>query len=67
MATPFVTGALALLKSYRPQATPYQLRQALLEGVAVDSTYANSTQGRLQIDKSLQSLASLVPQSETVP
>lgn len=53
MATPVIAGALALLKSARPDASPHQLRQALLAGVDKDGTYRNISQGRLNVAKAI--------------
>lgn len=61
MATPFVSGALALLKSHRPQASPQHLRQALMEGVDIQPSYINSSSGRLHIGKALSALEALAP------
>lgn len=56
MATPFVTGAAALLWSYRPQASFQEIKQAILQGVTVNNTYRNSTRGRLNIEAALNTL-----------
>lgn len=53
MATPMVAGALALLKSANPTANFQQLKSALFSGVTVDSTYRNSSHGRLNVENSL--------------
>lgn len=47
MATPFASGVAALLWSSRPKATANEIRAALLESVDKDSSYRNSSQGRL--------------------
>lgn len=60
MAAPFVTGAAALLRSYRPTATALQVRQALLESVDTGD-YRVLTQGRLNVRKALARLKELVP------
>ena len=60
MATPFVTGAAALLMSSRPKATLAQIRQALLEGVDLGN-HPVATHGRLNVQKSLARLQQLVP------
>ena len=60
MATPFVSGAAAVLWSHRPNATVAQIRKALLDGVD-KGTYAVSTEGRLNLRKSLEALTVLVP------
>lgn len=59
MATPFVSGAAALLLSARPNASPAQLKQALLESVDVKS-YRVLTQGRLNVSKALEQIKKLV-------
>lgn len=56
MAAPMVAGALALLKSARPNASAAQLKKALLSGVDVDPTYLNFTTGRLNVERALSSL-----------
>jgi subtilisin family serine protease len=63
MATPFVSGAAAVLWSAKPTATASQIKQAILQGVDVipgknSKTY---TRGRLNLQKSLAILNSLVP------
>jgi subtilisin family serine protease len=55
MATPFVSGAAALLWSARPQATAAQIRQALMAGVD-PGNYRVETQGRLNVAKALAKL-----------
>lgn len=64
MATPFVSGALALMKSHRPQATIADLKQALYAGVD-KGNYLNSTSGRLNIGKALNELEKLFPANTT--
>lgn len=64
MATPFVTGALALMKSHRPTASISELKQALLTGVD-KGNYLNSSTGRLNISKGLQELEKLQPSQVT--
>lgn len=59
MATPFVSGAAAVLWSYRPQATVAQIKRALLES-ATKRNYAVSTGGALDLPKALARLAELV-------
>ncbi len=63
MATPFVSGAAALLMSARPAATPGQILQALKETVDTDQlhSYKVSTKGRINIAKALVRLKELVP------
>lgn len=63
MAAPFVSGAAAVLWSARPQATAYQIRQALLDGA---ESYPNKefkvlTRGRLNIERALTRLFQLAP------
>ena len=63
MATPFVSGAAAVLWSARPRATASQIKQALFSGVDV-ITGRNSktlTRGRLNLRKSLDELRRIVP------
>ena len=59
MATPFVSGAAAILMSYRPKATVDQIRTALLNSVDVFG-YPTSSGGRLNIAKALVALAQVV-------
>ena len=63
MATPFVTGAAAILMSARPLATPAQILQSLRETVDTDQlhSYKVSTKGRINIAKALVRLKELVP------
>lgn len=63
MATPFVVGAAALLWSDRPAATLDQVKTAILSSVDVipGKEYKVSTRGRLNIQKALDKLRSLVP------
>lgn len=63
MATPFVTGTIALLWSVRPQATADQVKQALLTSVDVtpNHEFRVSTRGRLNVEKAIQNLKRLVP------
>ena len=58
MATPYVTGAVALLKSYFPGLTTEQLKWAILEGVDPCASLANKTVsgGRLNIYNSFMRL-----------
>jgi subtilisin family serine protease len=55
MAAPFVSGAVALLRSYRPQATIDAVKRALLNSVDLGN-YPVKTQGRLNIRKALSQL-----------
>lgn len=58
MATPFVAGALAVLRSAQPTATPEELIDALLSSVDTNPTYQNATQGRLNVASALKKLLS---------
>lgn len=60
MATPFVTGAAALLYGLRPNATPKQIKQAILNSVDVRD-YKVLTQGRLNVQKAVEELKKIVP------
>lgn len=60
MAAPFVAGAAALLRSFRPQATAVQVRKALLDSV-IKNNYRVASQGRLNIRRALEQLAKDVP------
>jgi subtilisin family serine protease len=60
MATPFVSGAAALLLGLRPSATPAQLRRALLNSVDVKS-YRVLTRGRLNVENAIAEIKKLVP------
>lgn len=55
MATPQVSGALALIKSYRPSLTTAQLRSLILNNVDSVSSLSNKTVtgGRLNVAKAL--------------
>jgi subtilisin family serine protease len=59
MATPHVMGALALLASAFPQATPQQLQKALYDGTAATTSLSGKTVtgGRLDVNRSLQLLS----------
>jgi len=63
MATPFVTGAVALLMSARPNATYTQIKQAILSSVDViaQRPYKVSSRGRLNVQKALANLLQAVP------
>ncbi len=56
MATPFVTGAVAILKSYRPQADYSKIKSALLNSVS-SGNYPVLTRGRLNIAAALAQLS----------
>jgi len=53
MATPYVTGALAVMLGANPGATPANLRAALLAAVSTNSNYLNSTLGRLNLAQAI--------------
>lgn len=55
MATPFVSGAAAVLFGVRPEATAAQIRQALLAGID-NGPFDVATRGRLNVRKSLEYL-----------
>lgn len=60
MATPFLTGAAALLLSAKPTAAPLQIKQALMN--SVDSgPFRASTSGRLNVQRALDEIRRLVP------
>lgn len=59
MATPFVSGAVALLKSAVPNATNAQIRTALYQSAVRYSDYLNASQGRLDLKEALQQLRQL--------
>lgn len=56
MATPMVSGAVALLLSAEPAATPSQIRQALSAAAAKRSDYENASRGRLNLANALGEL-----------
>lgn len=62
MATPHVSGALALLAAALPQSTPQQRLQALYAGTAPTSslTGRTATGGRLDVNRSLQLLSDAI-------
>lgn len=60
MATPFVTGAVALLLSAEPTATVSQIRQALYRSAAVSSDYLNASSGRLSLSQALAELRGIM-------
>lgn len=61
MAAPFVSGAAALLKSFRPQANPKQIRDALL-GSVVPGDYRVQTGGRLDVLRAMDRLQQILNQ-----
>jgi hypothetical protein len=67
MAAPHVTGTAALLKSFEPQASTMQLKQALLSSVDPvaqfdpdTGSYPVATGGRLNADKALTAVDALI-------
>ncbi|MGZ3723194.1 MAG: S8 family peptidase, partial [Bdellovibrionales bacterium] len=60
MATPFVTGAVALLLSAVPDATPAQIRLALYNSSAKYADYLNASRGRLDLGRALTELHTIV-------
>lgn len=50
MATPFVAGALALMKQLHPNATSNEMKSALYQAATKSSAYRNVSQGRLNIE-----------------
>ena len=60
MATPFVSGAAALLWSAKPNATVTQIRQAILSSVDIRS-FKVSTRGRLNVSKALTEIRRIAP------
>jgi subtilisin family serine protease len=62
MATPHVTGALALMRSVQPTATMAQLKQALLESALPTTSLAGKTVtgGRLDVNAAIHRLSQLV-------
>ena len=63
MATPHVTGAVALLAAARPAATATELRSAILAGTQPVASLAGkvATGGLLNVDAALRSLVNSVP------
>jgi subtilisin family serine protease len=60
MATPFVSGAAALLWSAKPNATVAQIRQALLNSVDIHAVKVSSG-GTLNVEKALTEIRRIVP------
>jgi subtilisin family serine protease len=60
MAAPIVTGAVALLLSAEPSATPTQIRQALYASAYRGRAYANASRGRMDLRTSLSELRRLL-------
>jgi subtilisin family serine protease len=63
MAAPFVTGALALLRSQYPGATPTELKSRLLATVDARASFAGTTSsgGRLNVFRALTQVLPVVP------
>jgi len=61
MATPFVTGAVAILRGSRPQSTISQIRQALYLSANKESFYQNASRGRLNVGAALSELLRMLP------
>lgn len=59
MAAPFVSGALALMISYKPQASIAELREALLNSTEYSPSYRSVSRGRLNVASALQSIEHL--------
>ncbi len=57
MATPFVSGAAAVLLSGRPDLSPADLRRLLFTTVQQDNTYSNLTRGRLNLASAVNALS----------
>ncbi|MEB3156479.1 MAG: S8 family peptidase [Cyanobacteriota bacterium] len=69
MATPHVTGALALMRAAQPTATMAQLKQALLESVAQTASLVGKTAtgGRLDVNAAIDRLGQLVTPNPGTP
>ncbi|MFN7677200.1 MAG: S8 family peptidase, partial [Cyanobacteriota bacterium] len=69
MATPHVTGALALMRSAQPTATLAQLKQALLESVTQTASLVGKTAtgGRLDVNTAISRLNDLVAPNPGTP
>jgi subtilisin family serine protease len=69
MATPHVTGALALMRSAQPTATMAQLKQALLESVTQTASLVGKTAtgGRLDVNAAISRLNDLVAPNPGTP
>jgi subtilisin family serine protease len=63
MSAPFVSGAAALLWSDRPQATVYDIRNALMRSVDVipNHVFRVQTHGRMNVRKALDELHKILP------
>ena len=60
MATPFVSGAVALLLSAEPSATVPQIRRALYTSATVRNDYVNASKGRLNLRGTLATLRAIL-------
>lgn len=60
MATPFVTGAAAVVWGHRPKATLQQVKSAILSSVDEFDGFYNSTRGRLNVAKALVKIEAMV-------
>ena len=69
MATPHVSGALALMASALPTASMAQLKQALLESVVATASLAGKTAtgGRLDVNGAISRLSALVNPDPNAP
>jgi subtilisin family serine protease len=69
MATPHVSGALALMASALPTASMAQLKQALLESVLATASLAGKTAtgGRLDVNGAISRLSALVNPDPNAP
>jgi subtilisin family serine protease len=69
MATPHVSGALALMASALPTASMAQLKQALLESVVATASLAGKTAtgGRLDVNGAISRLNALVNSDPNAP
>lgn len=56
MATPFVTGAVALMLSENPKATASQIRETLYKSAFINKSYRNASRGRLDLGLAIPSL-----------
>ena len=60
MAAPFVSGAAALLKGLKPNATAAQIKTALINSID-RGPFRVSSEGRLNISKAIEEIRRLVP------
>ena len=61
MATPFVSGAAALLWSFKPSLSAKEVKQILMTSVKMDPDYHNQTHGTLNISEALALAESFLP------